>query len=232
MDNQNVFNLSAFNDEKGNKGHVVSKTKSDEMELEEMNMILEANNKISGMPIFNGEPAILHAYESDLIKVKTVCPRCKAETKQMLSHFAYATHVDPRIMSGPAGHFCTACPTVIIDEEVVRFAIRGNYEYGGVFSIVTDNTTFMFETINGKKATYVVNGLQQDCGILESMHYIESEEDANDRFIYVSKSEYDSIHNADFSKPQVKMPQLSAAAQAKKKAKAKAAKKARKQHKK
>lgn len=56
-------------------------------------------------------------------------PRCRAATRQRNAHFIYATGIAPRVMLVPAGYFCTACPTVIIDEEIIAMSVKEGYRF-------------------------------------------------------------------------------------------------------
>ena len=71
-----------------------------------------------------------HAYQTDH------CPRCGADTRQQYGNFVYATQIAPRVMFAPAGYFCTECPSVIIDEDLIRNGItnRGFRFLGGLLT--------------------------------------------------------------------------------------------------
>ncbi len=135
---------------------------------------LEAMSERNKLPIFKGH--VKHAYESDFIKYKDKCPRCHTPTTQMMSNFAYATQITSRLMTAPAGHYCTKCPTVIIDDDIMRSGIASNFKYGGVFTIENgyDDEPRFFESFNGEKPILVLDEDQKEImGIVQSVHYNE-----------------------------------------------------------
>jgi len=138
--------------------------------------MLEAFSKGNNVPIFKGE--VKHGYESDFIKYKDKCPRCQAPTQQMMSNFAYATQEKSRLMAAPAGHFCVECPTVIIDDDIMRMGIDANrFWYGGVFSIETGYTDqpHLFETFNGEKPVMILDeDMENVGGIVQSVQQMDS----------------------------------------------------------
>jgi hypothetical protein len=60
-------------------------------------------------------------------------------------------------MMAPAGYFCTVCPTVIIDEEMLRAGMTGGFQFQGVLGIDYEGKRppDVFRTWNGKPAVYV-----------------------------------------------------------------------------
>ena len=81
------------------------------------------------------------------------CPRCKAATEQMYANFIYIVGDESRAMLGPAGYFCSKCPTVIVDEDMVKKATRGKGEFRGVVGLTDEEgeTEQYFRTWNGFK---------------------------------------------------------------------------------
>lgn len=134
--------------------------------------MLEFFSEKNDIPIFKGE--IKHGYESDFLGYKDSCPNCDTPTQQMMSNFAYGTQVASRIASAPAGHFCTNCPTVIIDDDVMRSMIDEEFIYGGVFTIETgykDAGKEMFETFNGEKPIIILDEYKETIfGLAQSVH--------------------------------------------------------------
>lgn len=133
-----------------------------------MKVFSEQNN----IPIFKGQ--VKHAYESDFLEYKDKCPKCNAPTEQMMSNFAYATQEHSRLLAAPGGHFCTECPTVIIDDDIMRQSIdRSRFEYMGVFNVETgyEEETSVFQTLNGEKPLYILDEFQEGVlGIMQSVH--------------------------------------------------------------
>lgn len=134
--------------------------------------VLQEFSKANKMPIFKGEAK--HGYESDFLGYTDKCPNCQSPTEQMMSNFAYATQEKSRIMAAPAGHFCTKCPTVIIDDEMMRQGIDASrFWYGGVFCIETgySDEPHLFETFNGEKPIMILDeDMQNVGGIVQSVH--------------------------------------------------------------
>ena len=96
-----------------------------------------------------------------------------------MSNFAYATQDKPRLITAPAGHFCTECPTVIIDDDLMQEGIDSSrFWYGGVFSIETgySDEPHFFETFNGEKPVMVLDeDMQNVGGIAQSVHQKNSD---------------------------------------------------------
>jgi len=179
--------------------------------------MLEAFSDQNKIPIFKG--TIAHAYESDYLGFKDHCPKCNTPTEQMMSNFAYGTQEDSRILTAPAGHFCSACPTVIIDDDVMKSAIDKNFKYGGVFEIESgyEEKKKLLETLNGEKPIFILNEYKDKVyGIAQSVH--QSSED------YTSLVKVSSIAKKQIARKQQK-------AKSNNKRKNKAAKKARKKNK-
>jgi hypothetical protein len=132
--------------------------------------MLESFSKVSQVPLFKG--VIEHAYESAFTGYKDKCPRCSAATELRMSNFVYACQHKERVMTAPAGHFCTKCPTVVID-------------YGGVVMIdsVYDKPS-LFKTLNGEKSTYIADQDQNLKGIAQSVHKL----DAHDTYDVLSSN--------------------------------------------
>jgi len=184
-----------FKKEKPEKGNYKINDKLD-IDVSDKNVRFNINKEISGedvkeyiesmaeannIPVFKGE--VKHCYESDFTKQTDQCPRCGTVTERMMSNFAYATQDASRIATTPAGHFCTECPTVIINDDMMRESINPNFKYGGVFSVETGYTKEprLFDTYNGEKPTYILNETQTNInGVLQSVNLIQDED-----FIYI-----------------------------------------------
>ena len=133
--------------------------------------LLELFSEKSGIPVFKDN--IKHAYESDFLGFKDKCPRCNEHTEIMMSNFAYGTQDKSRIIAAPAGHFCTNCPTVIIDDDVIKNSINKKIDYCGVYEIETGYETEkkLFETFNGEKPVFILDPSRtQVYGIQQSVH--------------------------------------------------------------
>lgn len=157
------------------KSNIVTFAQNRKVTNAEVRAEMEVFSEVSDLGIFKGN--IDHAYESDFTGYTDHCPKCDAPTKQMYSGFVYATQTKARVMSAPAGHFCTKCPTVIIDDEMIREAIPPGFKYGGTCALEgNQNEPNLFSTFNGKKSTYVLDENQQGMeGIIGSLNFIEHE---------------------------------------------------------
>lgn len=115
-------------------------------------------SKAAGIPVFEGE--VDHGYAADQIEDPAFCPRCHAETKEMYANFIYATQLAPRVMLAPAGHFCTKCPTVVIDEDLIRMGITDRrFTYVTTLGIDFGDRRppNPFKTWNGEKLIYILD---------------------------------------------------------------------------
>jgi len=132
--------------------------------------LVELFSEQMDVPVFKG--TVEHAYESDFLGHTNECPRCQSPTEKKISNFAYATQAKSRLMTGPAGFFCPNCPTVIIDDDMVRLAIRGPHHYYGVFTIETgySDEPILFKTLNGEKTIYIFDEDGGSAGIVQSVH--------------------------------------------------------------
>ncbi|MGH9853619.1 MAG: hypothetical protein ACREBD_27585, partial [Blastocatellia bacterium] len=84
------------------------------------------------------------------------CPRCKAATEQKYANFIYLVGDTPRAMLAPAGYFCSKCPTVIVDEDLIKQTTRGKGEFRAVIGLTDeeDEDEQYFRTWNGSKTMF------------------------------------------------------------------------------
>lgn len=153
------------------KEGIIKIVKEKEVSGEDNRDLLELFSEESGIPVFKG--VIKHAYESDYLGYKHMCPRCDERTEKMMSNFAYGTQDKSRIIAAPAGHFCPNCPTVIIDDDIIRASINENIGYCGVYQIETGYETEkkLFETLNGERPIFILDPSKtQVYGIQQSVH--------------------------------------------------------------
>lgn len=106
------------------------------------------------------EGHVEHAYATGRVGHTNRCPRCRARTQQQYGQFIYATQIALRAMFAPAGFFCTQCPSVIIDEDMIKAGIADRKcKYQGVVGLEPKgrkNPEF-FKTWNGKDTFYIVD---------------------------------------------------------------------------
>lgn len=94
-----------------------------------------------------------HGYSLAKVRNTAQCPRCHAPTERRYAEFIYATQKGTRIMAAPAGYFCTDCPTVIVDEDLLRQGVSRGFTYQSVIGVETtdDDKAGPFCTWNGKE---------------------------------------------------------------------------------
>jgi len=113
--------------------------------------------RINRLPLFEG--SIEHGFSKQAAGSTDKCPRCGAVTRQHNANFVYATDIAPRAMLAPAGYFCSSCPTVIVDEELIAAGMKQGFQYRCVVGIdYGGKKDFeIFRTWNGKKPIYVLD---------------------------------------------------------------------------
>lgn len=106
------------------------------------------------MPFHDGE--IKHGYSAAAGYGTAKCPRCASTTEQRYASFIYATQIAPRAMLLP-GSFCSKCPTVIVDEDIILKGIAKGFEYRGVVGVESKNPEApdLLHTWNGKKPIFM-----------------------------------------------------------------------------
>lgn len=116
--------------------------------------------------LFEGH--VEHAYDTHRVGRADRCPRCHARTQRQYGNFIYATQIAPRVMFAPAGYFCTECPTVIIDEDMIKAGIMDRKcKYQGVLGLdyKGQKNPDLFQTWNGKDTVYIMDEHQIPMGI-------------------------------------------------------------------
>jgi hypothetical protein len=121
--------------------------------------------ELNGLPVFEGE--VRHGYSKAQAGGTAACPRCRAPTRQYCANFIYATNRASRVMMAPAGFFCSKCPTVIIDEEIIATGAKSGFKYQGVIGIdfLGKREPGLFETWNGRKPIYIFDEGEQCQGM-------------------------------------------------------------------
>lgn len=125
---------------------------------------LERFSRISGYPVFEGH--VVHAYTKNEVPTTDECPRCRSSTRQSYASFIYATEVAPRTMAAPAGFFCTHCPTVIVDQDMIRGGMLQDFGFRGVVGIDHgDGKSGLFKTWDGEESVYLLDENESFHGI-------------------------------------------------------------------
>jgi hypothetical protein len=122
--------------------------------------LVDEITKLNRLPLFEGK--VEHGFSKQAAGSTDRCPCCGAATRQCTASFVYATNIAPRAMLAPAGYFCTSCPTVIIDEEMLAKGMKQGYRFRSVVGIDHDEKRFdLFTTWNGKKTICFLDENQQ-----------------------------------------------------------------------
>ncbi len=123
--------------------------------------LLEELAQGSGLPIFEG--TVEHGYSMRFVASHLRCPRCNAATRHQMAHFIYATGVAPRVMFAPAGYFCTACPSVIVDEGLIVTGVKEGYRFRAVVGVdyAGKKRPDYFSTWNGRTPIYILDEGEQ-----------------------------------------------------------------------
>ena len=105
------------------------------------------------------EGHVKHGYDSETVEDLDRCPRCGKPTRQLYDNFVYSARKEMRVMWAPAGYFCDICPTVIIDQQMLRSGVARRFKYQGVLGLSeAESEEFIpFDTWNGKKSLYIMD---------------------------------------------------------------------------
>ena len=145
--------------------HALAKVNMEHWDPEDQRALRSAATALSHIVCYAGH--VEHGYALSGVATSARCPRCTAETRQYYANFIYATQVAPRVMFAPAGYFCLHCPTVVIDEEMMRSGITGPFTFQGVLGIehTESQAPDFFRTWNGQDAVYLLDEDQTPQGI-------------------------------------------------------------------
>ncbi len=126
-------------------------TNLDNLSEEDQKTALRAITDSSDIPSHEGGAE--HGYSLAKAANPAKCPRCAAPTELRYAEFIYATQNAPRRMTAPAGYFCTHCPTVIVDEDLLQRGVSPGFAYRGVIGIECDDKKKggPFRTWDGKE---------------------------------------------------------------------------------
>ncbi|MCI0524979.1 MAG: hypothetical protein L0Y75_06915 [Acidobacteria bacterium] len=135
-------------------GETLVSVDMDKMKDKERRTFLSAATKTSDLEYFDGR--VQHGYSLSEARDESKCPRCKAATEQKYANFIYIVGDESRAMLGPAGYFCSKCPTVIVDEDMIKQATRGKGEFRGVVGLTDEEgeAEQYFRSWNGFKTIF------------------------------------------------------------------------------
>ncbi len=135
----------------------VRKVNLDDLSEDEKQDVYKTASEITQLDFYQGR--VEHAYAIDTVDTPDFCPRCQAPTQQYYANFIYATQTAPRVMFTPAGQFCTACPTVVVDEGLIRKGVSRPFTYQGVLGFDHPDREHpdLLKTWNGAKTVYILD---------------------------------------------------------------------------
>jgi hypothetical protein len=163
-------------DEADEPGPVIS-VNLDRMDEGDQKEFRQAVSKKSGLAFFEGR--VEYGYSLDYVANKERCPRCQAPTEQRYANFIYITQVAPRVLLAPAGYFCTKCPTVIVNEEILRAGVTRGFQYRGVAGLDYEGkkSPDFLGTWNGEQRAFIFDEDETLVGITTrggAMEYYDS----------------------------------------------------------
>ncbi len=163
--NQTATRHTATQDVVRSGKHSLVRLNMDEWSPDAQQTLRSAATEHARLTFYDGK--VHHGYALRGVPTPERCPRCQAGTRQHYANFIYATQAAPRVMFAPAGYFCTQCPTVVIDEGMIRAGIVEPFTFQGVLGIdyETRPAPDFFSTWNGKKAVYLFDDDQTPQGI-------------------------------------------------------------------
>ncbi len=125
----------------------------------------QAFSEEMGISFFEGH--VEHGYSLSFAGTSERCPRCEAPTTNQYANFIYATEKRMRVVMAPAGYFCTKCPTMVVDEEIVRKGVSNGIEYHGVLGVDYEDAKppDFLETWNGERTIYIIGEDENVLGI-------------------------------------------------------------------
>jgi hypothetical protein len=149
---------------------MVQKVNIDGLSEDEKRKFYAKASEYSQLDLYTGH--VEHGYAIDTVATPAFCPRCQAATQQQYANFIYATQRAPRVMFAPAGYFCTVCPTVVIDEALIRQGVIPPFTYQGVLGIDHKGEPHpdFFKTWNGSKTVYIFDEDQHPIGLATAAH--------------------------------------------------------------
>ena len=138
-------------------GEMILTFNADDLGKEGREAAWDEISKLTNLPQYEGK--VEHGYSKRAVSLTDQCPRCHGKTQRCYADFIYATDIALRVMFVPAGFFCTNCPTVIIDEELISGGVTKGFRFQGVVGIDygKKKEPDFFRTWNGKETVYVLD---------------------------------------------------------------------------
>jgi SEC-C motif len=135
----------------------VVKVDFDRVAPEERPALIDLLFRHNRVPRFKG--TVEHGYSKAFVKSLARCPRCGAPTRQCGAEFIYATDRAVRSQVAPAGFFCSACPTVIIDDTMIAQGVKEGFVFQGLLGIHHGGSApdSMFKTWNDQETVYIMD---------------------------------------------------------------------------
>jgi len=163
--NQTATRHTATQDVVRSGKHSLVRLNMDEWSPDAQQTLRSAATEHARLTFYDGK--VHHGYALRGVPTPERCPRCQAGTRQHYANFIYATQAAPRVLFAPAGYFCTQCPTVVIDEAMIRAGIVEHFTFQGVLGIdyETRREPDFFRTWNGQTAVYIFDEDQTPQGI-------------------------------------------------------------------
>ena len=128
----------------------------DRLSEDERADFVKAASELSEVPLFDGH--VEYGYSLDHVADETRCPRCGGAAALRYANFIYMSQKAMRVMYAPAGFFCTQCPTVSVDEGLIRVGVADKqHQYKRVVGIDYGGKkdADYFRKWNGKDVVYV-----------------------------------------------------------------------------
>ena len=135
---------------------------TDDLSQEEKQKFWSEAEKMTGISFYEGH--VEHGYSLKFVSNPHRCPRCHEKTEKHYGNFIYATQIAARVMFAPAGYFCTKCPSVIIDEDMIKLGVKSGFRFQGVVGLDYGKTMKepdFFRTWNGQKTVYIFDEYKQ-----------------------------------------------------------------------
>jgi len=143
----------------------LAKIDTDESRENEEQELFSTISEISGISVYEGH--VEHGYSIDNVSTTQECPKCHSPAQKYYANWIYATQIAPRVMFASAGYFCSKCPTVIVDESLIKSAIKKRFQFQGILGIDygEKKEPDLFKTWNGEETVYIFDENETAMGL-------------------------------------------------------------------